>query len=405
MNANVTSPGLTQLADTSSAKKLLTQSPATNRAGAVSFSQLLQQREQGQDVATAALKAVEQQDAQRNEAAKRRHEAENRANKAGLNPTNPQGFGSRASTRTAQGNAATSGYQVADTAAEEEQLRFGESLNAGTPFSRAARLNAAAMPFTDATADPTVAEHPDVEASVKGSSQRLAKANLPANANASTKPGSSVSDVIVKTTHSDLTVNKADRQASGQAEPDTKVTAEAEINLTMSAVSLKDDNVAKDSGGATYSSTPANTEPYFMQSRMDGGGWHAEMGQRIVWMCQGEHQSAVITLNPPNLGPLKIEIQAHRNVISANFVSDNAEVRQALEEGFPALKSAMADAGVVLDRAAVSAGGHAAVGGQTNVPNQLIAKRFISNQTLPKVNLDSEQPAGSLGHGLVDTFA
>jgi len=168
MNANVTSPGLTQLADTSSAKKLLTQSPATNRAGAVSFSQLLQQREQGQDVATAALKAVEQQDAQRNEAAKRRHEAENRANKAGLNPTNPQGFGSRASTRTAQGNAATSGYQVADTAAEEEQLRFGESLNAGTPFSRAARLNAAAMPFTDATADPTVAEHPDVEASVKG---------------------------------------------------------------------------------------------------------------------------------------------------------------------------------------------------------------------------------------------
>ena len=136
-----------------------------------------------------------------------------------------------------------------------------------------------------------------------------------------------------------------------------------------------------------------------MQSRMDGGGWHAEMGQRIVWMCQGEHQSAVITLNPPNLGPLKIEIQAHRNVISANFVSDNAEVRQALAEGFPALKSAMADAGVVLDRAAVSAGG------QTNVPNQLVAKRFISNQTLPKVNLDSDQPAGSSGHGLVDTFA
>lgn len=403
INTNVTNPGLTQLADTSPTKRLLTQSPVTNKAGSVSFSQLLQQREQGQDVATAAMKSGQQQDAQRSEAAKRRHEAENRENKAGLSQANTQGAAANVSSRAAQGSASSTGNQGAGVAAEEEHRMFGDAFNASTTFSRATRLSTVTIPSADKNKDSGVAEHLSADAAAKGSGQRLVKTNL--RTNDAGKSGRSLNELVVKPNQSDLMANKIDGQSAEQEQQDTRSGAEAEVNLTMSAVAAKDNLVAKDSSGSSYTATPPNTEPYFMQSRLDGGGWHTEMSQRIVWMCQGEHQSAVLTLNPPNLGPLKIEIQAHRNVITANFVSDNPEVRQALADGFPALKSAMSNAGVVLDRATVLGNSDASETGQSSTPNQLIAKRFVSNHALPKANPDSDQPGGSLDHGLVDTFA
>ncbi|HVL75516.1 MAG TPA: flagellar hook-length control protein FliK, partial [Noviherbaspirillum sp.] len=68
-----------------------------------------------------------------------------------------------------------------------------------------------------------------------------------------------------------------------------------------------------------------------LSPRVGSPGWDQALGQRIVWMVNGEQQSASLTLNPPELGPLKVVLQMTSNQASASFVAAQPEVRQALE--------------------------------------------------------------------------
>lgn len=95
--------------------------------------------------------------------------------------------------------------------------------------------------------------------------------------------------------------------------------------------------------------------------------WDQALGQKIVWMSQGGEQSATLTMNPPDLGPMQVVLSVTNNQATVDFMAAQPEVRQALENALPRLREMMGESGVQLGQANVSAGGQqqfAGFGGQ-----------------------------------------
>lgn len=83
-------------------------------------------------------------------------------------------------------------------------------------------------------------------------------------------------------------------------------------------------------------------------------GWSEAIGQKVVWMVGAAEQSATLTLNPKDLGPLQVIIHVNNEKADATFISENPEVRKALEEGMSGLRQSMGQAGVELGQANVN---------------------------------------------------
>lgn len=133
-------------------------------------------------------------------------------------------------------------------------------------------------------------------------------------------------------------------------------------------------------------------------------GWDQAISQKVVWMLGAGEQSATLTLNPPDLGPLQVVIHVHNNQADTTFMSDNAQVRQALEDGMANLRDKMSESGIQLGQANVS----------TNNQSQQEFQRATQNRSASGANVDSTPQLPSMesgellvrvGNGLVDTFA
>lgn len=132
--------------------------------------------------------------------------------------------------------------------------------------------------------------------------------------------------------------------------------------------------------------------------------WGEALGEKMVWMATGSQQTASLTLNPPNLGPLQIVLNIANDQATAIFFSAQPEVRQAIEAAFPRLREMMDEAGIQLGQATVSA----------DTPQQHASDQQ-SQRVIPLFSgVDETSPAGlqtvqsavpRSGRGLVDTFA
>lgn len=85
-------------------------------------------------------------------------------------------------------------------------------------------------------------------------------------------------------------------------------------------------------------------------------GWNQAVGQKVVWMAAGGEQTASLTLNPPDLGPVQVIIHVHNNQADTTFLSDQADVRRALEDGMDNLRQMMSESGLQLGQANVRSG-------------------------------------------------
>ncbi len=82
--------------------------------------------------------------------------------------------------------------------------------------------------------------------------------------------------------------------------------------------------------------------------RVGAPDWNQALGQKMSWMVVGGHQSASLTLNPPDLGPLQVVIHVHNQHADATFISHQAEVRAAVEGAIPKLREMMEHSGIQL---------------------------------------------------------
>jgi flagellar hook-length control protein FliK len=131
--------------------------------------------------------------------------------------------------------------------------------------------------------------------------------------------------------------------------------------------------------------------------------WNQALGEKIVWMAGAAQQTATLTLNPPNMGPLQVVINLSNDQATANFFSAQPEVRQAIEAAFPRLREMMNEAGIQLGQATVSS--------ETPQQNERDARQA---QGIARLLPGGDDVLGGLqtgqlpirpSRGLVDTFA
>ena len=132
--------------------------------------------------------------------------------------------------------------------------------------------------------------------------------------------------------------------------------------------------------------------------------WGQALGEKIVWMAAGAQQTASLTLNPPNMGPLQIVLNISNDQATASFFSAQPEVRQALEAAFPRLREMMNEAGIQLGEATVSAD----TPRQNDTPDrqaQRVASAFPGMEEASTSGAILHAPVATSGRGLIDTFA
>lgn len=90
-------------------------------------------------------------------------------------------------------------------------------------------------------------------------------------------------------------------------------------------------------------------------ARLGTTAWDNQVSQKVVWMVGGADQSATLTLNPPDLGPVQVVLNVNNDQATVAFSSATPEVREALENAMPRLREMLSDAGVTLGESSVSA--------------------------------------------------
>jgi flagellar hook-length control protein FliK len=91
-------------------------------------------------------------------------------------------------------------------------------------------------------------------------------------------------------------------------------------------------------------------------ARVGTPNWDNQVGQKIVWMVAGGEQSASLTLNPPDLGPMQVVLSVNGDQASVAFSASHQDVRNALENALPRLREMMGDSGISLGSATVGTG-------------------------------------------------
>ena len=194
--------------------------------------------------------------------------------------------------------------------------------------------------------------------------------------------------------------------------------APAKFAVTAASASempLKTESAAtseiQDKAIATLSSqTNATTQrdaPLTVHTHVRDQTWSSDFAQKVVWLVHNDKQSAQLTLNPPQMGPIEISLNVDKGSASATFVSANAEVRDAIETAMPRLREMFASAGIQL--------------GQTNVSSESFRQQSEGNSGGPgraPSRVDNAILAGDSGdslttqafvgkatNGLVDLFA
>ena len=127
-------------------------------------------------------------------------------------------------------------------------------------------------------------------------------------------------------------------------------------------------------------------------------------------MARQDLQSAQITLNPPQLGPIEVSLDIRNEQATATFVSANPEVREAIESSLPRLREMLAGVGVELGQANVSHESFRQASEQNNNGNgrqtsDAGTRQSAAGGTLQPGIMAADTSHLRSGRGLVDTFA
>lgn len=133
---------------------------------------------------------------------------------------------------------------------------------------------------------------------------------------------------------------------SGAMQPDAGPGAEATLPVNISTALPSSSRTP-----ASIGSPPVATIPHALETPE----WKQAISQQVVMMSRNGVQNAELRLHPEELGSLHITLRLQQEQAKIHIVSDHALVRQVLEQAIPQLRTAMADSGIQLGQANVSA--------------------------------------------------
>ena len=139
-------------------------------------------------------------------------------------------------------------------------------------------------------------------------------------------------------------------------------------------------------------------------------GWTEEIGNHISWLANKSENRADLVLTPPQMGRVEISLSVKGDQAAASFVSSNPVVREALEAALPRLREVLADAGIQLGQAQVSAENNRQWAQQEKHGENFASDRdreMTGHAAISSVSSGSLSTVAGLkaGRGLVDVFA
>jgi flagellar hook-length control protein FliK len=84
-------------------------------------------------------------------------------------------------------------------------------------------------------------------------------------------------------------------------------------------------------------------------------GWSEAFRHQVVWLVDRQLETAELHVNPPHLGPVEVVLKISDDGARIAFCSPHAAVREAIEASLPDLRSGLAERGLALGEALVSA--------------------------------------------------
>jgi flagellar hook-length control protein FliK len=161
---------------------------------------------------------------------------------------------------------------------------------------------------------------------------------------------------------------------------------------------------------AVEAARPSAAAAEHLSARVGSTEWDNQVGQKIVWMVGSEEQTASLTLNPPDLGPMQVVLSVTGDQASVAFSASHEDVRHALESALPRLREMMGESGIELGSATVGTGmpdqrqaqGEQGGSGSRGSGNgSFAANAGGGGDAAPPV----ATRVTSVGDGMVDTFA
>lgn len=133
--------------------------------------------------------------------------------------------------------------------------------------------------------------------------------------------------------------------------------------------------------------------------------WSAQFNQQIVWLSQQQIKSAVIHLNPKEMGALEVNLKLDNNHAVIQMTAQHDGVRDSIEQSIPRLREMMHDQGIQLGDVNVQT--RQQEQGDRNQSSDGLLPQQFDNDAL----IGGEQSEGTqievvkISKGLVDYFA
>ena len=146
------------------------------------------------------------------------------------------------------------------------------------------------------------------------------------------------------------------------AQPAAPVSSEALVTTEMSATSSVS-AVALPAAVRTHI-THAPQQVVTVNHPPETPEWKQSVSQHIAIFSRNGLHSAEIRLHPEELGSLQISLRMQQDQAQIHIVSEHAHIRHAMEQAMPQLRAAMAESGIQLGQANVSAEGQPFAAGE-----------------------------------------
>lgn len=154
--------------------------------------------------------------------------------------------------------------------------------------------------------------------------------------------------------------------------------------------------------GLATTELPARQAVLPVAPALSSPAWNRAFSEQVLWVARADVQSASLTLNPPELGPVTIELQLADTQATASFSSAQPEVRKAIDDALPMLKTLFAEAGLDLRHTDVGSGEAQQRHGREAHPASGRRSGAAADAGLPEA---AALPMMRTSRGLLDTFA
>jgi flagellar hook-length control protein FliK len=102
-------------------------------------------------------------------------------------------------------------------------------------------------------------------------------------------------------------------------------------------------------------SAPAPGAQPRIETPLGAPGWSTALAEQLIVFAGEKQQVAELRINPPHLGPVDITLIVGDDQASAVFASPHAVVRETIESALPRLREVLAESGINLGQASVTA--------------------------------------------------